>query len=98
MRRILCSSVLSLGGTVSRHSLKQLLFEGSADVEFEVNSLDRLLRKRDRPPQGSNPATSAGQSIFYRYLGPCSEEARWRCFLNLELKTHVTRLDDIHFE
>jgi hypothetical protein len=40
-RRILWSSVLSLGDTVSRSPLKQMPFEASADVEFESNSLDR---------------------------------------------------------
>ena len=37
----LWSSVLSLKDTVSRHPLKQVFFEASADVEFELNSLDR---------------------------------------------------------
>src|ERR1035441_2988571 len=37
----LWSSVLSLKDTVSRRPLKQVFFEASADVEFEINSLDR---------------------------------------------------------
>jgi len=40
-RPFLWSSVLSLGDTVSRRPLKQVFFEASADVEFEINSLDR---------------------------------------------------------
>ena len=40
-RPFLWSSVLSLGDTVSRRPLKQVFFEASADVEFEINVLDR---------------------------------------------------------
>jgi|ERR1039457_2396258 hypothetical protein len=40
-RRFLWSSVLSLGSTVSGCPLKQVFFEASTDVEFEINSLDR---------------------------------------------------------
>ena len=66
-RIFLYTCVLSGNDTVSGARLKQVHFEASGGIEFEINSLNRLPAQSKPPSLGSNPATPANQSNLWRF-------------------------------